>query len=195
MARIVSCHLTISQIHLFKMASTKLKYFQFKSGKYRFLPFFPVKKWQEPWQESFLNYPLYSSICSQVFSLAQVFHATGGSSDLIPWEIKLKAYFQAAQELRCGRVKGKAVPNRPILDADYVVRSGLILDTYLKDYAGLEEPSLKIIREEDDARKPTFWSNILLHTRCVLGDELFASWEEMRTHKCTKYTKIFISIL
>ena len=133
--------------------------------------------------------PLYSSICSQVFSLAQVFHATGGSSDLIPWEIKLKAYFQAAQELRCGRVKGKAVPNRPILDADYVVRSGLILDTYLKDYAGLDEPSLKIIREEDDARKPTFWSNILLHTRCVLCDELFASWEEMRTHKCTKYTK------
>ena len=29
----------------------------FLSGKYQYLPLFSCKKWQEPWQEPFLNYP------------------------------------------------------------------------------------------------------------------------------------------
>ena len=49
--------------------------FFFWSGKYQFLPFLPCKKWQEPWQEPCLNYPLYmlntsrrhSSIIENIF--------------------------------------------------------------------------------------------------------------------------------
>ena len=74
-ARTGSCHFLFNMcvnfhwqelvLAIFKVTPDMLQWWQepsdnllsFLSGKYQYLPLFSCKKWQEPWQEPFLNYP------------------------------------------------------------------------------------------------------------------------------------------
>ena len=128
--------------------------------------------------------PVYDSILSKLFRFAQIMHLTGGTSGAIPWEMKLNAYFSAVYHLVISIDQLGNIPSRPMLTS-HTLRNNLafVLDTCSPEYSGLNTASEKFLEGKEDARRPTFWSNMALHRRCVLCEQVFSTWTLLKNHQ------------
>ena len=129
--------------------------------------------------------PVFDAILSRIFKFAQIMHLSAGTSQIIPWELKLSAYFSAACNLLIEIAQSKELPYRPSPDPSYIMdHLALVLDTCITDYEGMNKESALLLESKEEARKPTFWTNVSLHKRCVFCEEIFGSWDLLKSHKC-----------
>ena len=129
--------------------------------------------------------PMYEAVKSRLFKIAQLMHLTAGTSEIIPMELKLSAFFAGAFNLLMDISQAGVLPFRPKPPLEYLMGTmGLILDTCLPGYGGTEDTPVGPQESREENRKPTFWTNLSLHNRCVKCEEFLGSWDQMSKHIC-----------
>ena len=127
---------------------------------------------------------LFNGMNTTLFNIAQLMHLTAGCSERLPLELKLNTFFTAAYNLLMDISNEGVIPLRPSPPLEYLLRMGLVLDTCLPGYQKTEEGTISLTETREDNRRPTFWTNLTLHNRCVKCDQVFGTWDLLSNHSC-----------
>ena len=127
----------------------------------------------------------YEAVKCKLFNIAQLVHLTACTSDVLPMELKINAFFSAALNLLMDTSPGGVLPFRPKPPLGYLVGTmGLVLDTCLPGYGEAEDAPSSPQESREENRRPTFWTNLSLHNRCIKCEEYLGSWDRLKDHIC-----------